>query len=269
MDQNRLGKEVIRSGSSFIARFVAYHPELEAALTRQLNEWDPKASRRIDAARANWAVGTRVSVIGHGTDLTFDPEVDQFSWQGEKHILDFRVGVSESAIGTRDLRFDIYVEDFRLTRIWLPLQVGQDDLGEPQTKTISSPRTAFASYASQDRPRVLDRVAALKIHCGLQVFLDCVSMRPNAKWRQILPDMIFESDQLLLFWSKAARDSEWVDKEWRLAFSRRGIDGIEIHPLSTYDEAELPQELADLAHGADPLMLIRAHEEKLRAGKTR
>ncbi len=52
--------------------------------------------------------------------------------------------------------------------------------------------------------------------------------------------MVLESDQLLLFWSKAARDSSRVDKEWRIAFGHKGIDGIEIHPLSTYEEARLP-----------------------------
>lgn len=251
-------------GSSFTARFVAYHPDLEVDMTRQLNEWDPGSTHRLDAARTNWELGTLVSVRAYGKDLIVVPQVDEFCWQGEKHILNYHVRVGENATGGRDLKFDVYVEDFRLARVWLPLEVGHEATSEPHMKTISSPRTAFASYASEDRPRVLDRVAALEIHCGLHVFLDCVSMRPNAKWRELLPEMVLESDQLLLFWSKAARDSEWVNKEWRLAFGRRGIEGIEIHPLSPYNEAKLPQELADLAHGADPLMVIRAHEARQR-----
>jgi hypothetical protein len=266
----RLGASAPRiaePGSNFTARFVAYHPDLEVALTKQLEEWNSEVPPHLDAARANWKVGTRVSVLVYGEDLTVDPNMDGFYWEGGKHVLDFRVGVSKTAIGERDLKFDVYVKDSRLTRIWMPLQIAHGATGQPQTKTINSPRTAFASYASEDRARVLDRVAALEIHCGLQVFLDCVSMRPNAKWRELLPDMVLQSDQLLLFWSEAARNSEWVDKEWRLAFSHKGIDGIEIHPLSTYDVAKLPMELADLAHGADPLMVIRAHEEVLRAGR--
>lgn len=265
----RLGASAPRSakaGSSFTARFVAYHPDLEVDMTRQLTEWGPTSAHRLDAARANWKLGTQVWVRAYGEDLIVDPQVDEFCWQGEKHILDYRVNVSEKATGGRDLKFDVYIEDFRIARVWLPLEIGQDATGKPYTQTISSPRTAFASYASEDRPRVLDRVAALEIHCGLQVFLDCVSMRPNARWRELLPEMVLESDQLLLFWSKAARDSEWVDREWRLAFGRTGIEGIEIHPLAPYDEAKLPQELADLAHGADPLMVIRAHEAELRTG---
>jgi len=263
----RLGASAPKSvaaGSSFVARFVAYHPDLEAELTNQLKQWAPEATHRLDSARANWELGTHVRVRVYGVGLVVDPEEDEFRWGGEKHILDFRVNVDKDAKGPRDLKFDVYIENLRLSRIWLSLEISTKSAREMQSKTVSSPRTAFASYASEDRLRVLDRVATLEIHCGLQVFLDCVTMRPNAKWRELLPDMVLESDQLLLFWSKAARDSSWVDKEWRIAFKQKGIDGIELHPLSTYEEAGLPRELADLAHGADPIMVIRAHEERIR-----
>jgi len=253
---------IVNPGSSFLTRFVAYHPDLEADLNVQLNQLDPRSTHRLDTARASWEVGTIVKVKVYGENFLVDPEEDEFQWGGEKHILDFRVNVDKSAIGPRDLKFDIYVENLRICRIWMPLDVSGKSSDKIQSKTVNSPRTAFASYASQDRLRVLDRVATLEIHCGLQVFLDCISMRPNAKWRELLPDMVLESDQLLLFWSKHARDSIWVDREWRIAFKQKGIDGIEIHPLlSNYEEAKLPHELADLTHGGDPVMVIRAYEE--------
>lgn len=254
--------EIVNPGASFHANFVAYHPELETELDKQLKQLAPDMAHRLDAARANWEIGTSVKVRVYGENLIVDPEEDEFQWGGEKHILDFRVNVAKSAMGPRDLKFDVYVENYRICRIWMPLEVSSQPSKKLQNKTVSSPQTAFASYATEDRLRVLDRVATLEIHCGLRVFLDCISMRPNAKWRELIPEMVLESDQLLLFWSKAARDSRWVDKEWRIAFKQKGIDGIEIHPLSTYDEAGLPQELAELAHGADPIMVIRAHEER-------
>jgi len=256
--------KAVAPGSSFAAHFVAYHPDLEAEVTKQISELDPKAMHRLDAVRTNWKIGAHVKVKVYGNDLIVDPEEDEFEWGGEMHILDFRVNVGNEATGSRDLKFDVYVENLRLKRIWMPLEVSSKSSDELQKRTVTSPRTAFASYASEDRPRVLDRVATLEIHCGLQVFLDCISMRPNAKWRELLPEMVLESDQLLLFWSKAAMASAWVEKEWRIAFNHKGIDGIEIHPLCTYKEAKLPKELAYLVHGADPLMVIRAHEEQVR-----
>ncbi|MGA1871778.1 MAG: hypothetical protein ACMUJM_24900 [bacterium] len=201
--------KIANPGASFLARFVAYHPVLEAELDKQLNQLDPEVAHR----RTNWELGTRVKVKVYGEKLVVDPEEDEFQWGGEKHILDFRVNVDKNTIGLRDLKFDVYVESYRLCRIWMPLEVSNQPTDKVQSKTVSSPRTAFASYALEDRLRVLDRVATLKIHCGLRVFLDCISMRPNAKWRELLPDMVLESDQLLLFWFQAARDSRWVDKE--------------------------------------------------------
>lgn len=129
---------------------------------------------------------------------------------------------------------------------------------------MSAPSTAFASYASEDRARVLDRVASLEISTGMQIFLDCVSLRPNAKWRELLPELIQSSDQLLLFWSKRARESRCVGDEWEHALKTKGIAGIEVHPLDTYDEAPLPPQLADLVHGSDPLMVLRAHHVRVR-----
>jgi len=257
--------EIVNPGANFLVHFVAYHPDLEIELQKQLNQLASDMTHRLDSARANWEIGTKVKVRVYRENLIVDPEEDEFQWGGEKHILDFRVKVAKRAMGPRDLKFDVYVENYRICRIWMPLEVSYQSSDRMQNKTVSSPQTAFASYATEDRLRVLDRVATLEIHCGLRVFLDCISMRPNAKWRELIPEMVLESDQLLLFWSKAARDSTWVDKEWRIAFKQKGIDGIEIHPLSTYDEAGLPQELAELVHGADPTMVIRTHEERKRS----
>ena len=251
--------------SSFLARFVAYHPDLEDKMSKQLNQWNPQGRHQLDSARVNWKLNTRVKVKVYGEDLVVDPKEDEFCWGGEKHILDFRVHVGKEAKGPHDLKFDVYLEDLRLRRIWIPVEISKDPSDELQSRVISTPRTAFASYSSEDRLRVLDRVAALEIHCGTQVFLDCVSIRPNAKWRKVLPDMILESDILLLFWSKNARNSRWVEQEWRIAFDQKGIDGIEIHPLTPYDKVKLPIELADIIQGSDPLMAHWAIEEQIRS----
>jgi hypothetical protein len=250
------------AGSSFMARFVAYHPDLEAQVLKQLDQLDPGANHRLDHVRAIWKLGTKVKVRAYGKDLAVEPKIDQFCWGGEKHILDFQVTVNGKATGKRVLKFDAYIDGLRVGRIWLEIPIVPGTQGEMQTASASTPRTAFASYSTQDRSRVLDRVASLEIHTGIQVFLDCISLRPNAKWRKVLSEMILGTEQLLLFWSRAARDSHWVSEEWRLAFESKGIDAIEVHPLETYDEAPLPAELADLIQGSDVKMVIRAHEKR-------
>lgn len=257
----------VKPRSRFRARFVAYHGDLEAAVAEQLEALSPGASHELDRGRASWTLGTEVEIHVHGEDLKVHPPKDRFVWGGEKHLLDFSVRVDAPVGESRDLEFEVWVEGFRICRVWMELRIASETSTEHAEVHGQSPQTAFASYASADRLRVLDRVATLETHCGLQVFLDCVSMRPNAKWQALLPEMVLRSDQLLLFWSEAAQRSQWVDREWRIAFEAKGIDGIEVHPLVPYDQAPLPAELAEFVHGNDPMMVIRAHEQLARSSR--
>lgn len=126
--------------------------------------------------------------------------------------------------------------------------------GAVQTAKIEAARTAFASYASTDRDRVLDRVAAVRISAGLDVFLDCLSLHPGEAWKQRLADEIRERDLFLLFWTAAAAGSEWVTWEWQTALAAKGKNGLQVHPLES--GIAPPEQLKDL-HFGDVMMLIR------------
>jgi hypothetical protein len=51
--------------------------------------------------------------------------------------------------------------------------------GQAQTQAVESGRTAFASYSSRDRSWVLERVAAVRISAGRDIFRDCLSLHPG------------------------------------------------------------------------------------------
>src|SRR5215831_19029705 len=106
-------------------------------------------------------------------------------------------------------------------------------------------RATFKSYASQDRIRVLDRLSEIE-RSGVDVFIDCLSLHPGDKWKARLKREICDRDLFMLFWSNHARDSQWVEWEWRTALHYKGVDGIEPHPLDPILEAEPPDELRDL-----------------------
>ena len=95
----------------------------------------------------------------------------------------------------------------------------------------SAARTAFASYSSQDRPRVLDRVATARICAGLKVFLDCLSLHPGESWKPTLKREIKKSDVFMLFWSAEAAQSEWVTWEWRPAPAHKSKRAMAGHPM--------------------------------------
>jgi len=80
---------------------------------------------------------------------------------------------------------------------------------------------AFLSYATPDRKEVLKRAQILKA-AGVGFFQDILSLDPGARWEKEIYRNIDDCDLFLLFWSKAARDSEWVIKEAEYALGRRG-----------------------------------------------
>jgi hypothetical protein len=112
--------------------------------------------------------------------------------------------------------------------------------------------SAFASYASEDRHEVLARLQGMqKAAPWLDVFVDILSLRSGERWEERLNQEISRRDVFYLFWSQAASQSVWVDKEWRSALQLRGIDYIDPVPLAPPDQVPPPKELADLLHFND------------------
>lgn len=108
-------------------------------------------------------------------------------------------------------------------------------------------KSAFASYASEDRNKVLGRIQGmLKLVPGLDIFLDVASLRSGDHWEIRLEKEIRNRDIFYLFWSRAASQSPWVDKEWRTALAIKGINGIDPVPLEPEGIAKPPSELASL-----------------------
>jgi hypothetical protein len=93
----------------------------------------------------------------------------------------------------------------------------------------------FASYAREDIHEVLRRVQVLrhKRLTRLRLFQDILDIDPGERWRQRLHTEIDNCDIVLLFWSTAAHDSEWVRREVRYALARRvtEYDPPEIIPV--------------------------------------
>lgn len=66
---------------------------------------------------------------------------------------------------------------------------------------------------------------------------------------------IDKRDILFLCWSKYARDSKWVDAEWRYAFKNKGPDSIEPVPIDPPGSCPPPDELSR-KHFNDKLLYI-------------
>jgi hypothetical protein len=127
-------------------------------------------------------------------------------------------------------------------------------------------RRAFASYASQDRRDVLRCVQGIQAN-GAKVFLDIVDFRSGQAWEPALYREIDESDIFYLFWSRDAAKSPWVDREWRHALEKRGIDFISPVPLEDPRDAPPPVELQEKHFNDMLLAFIKAEDARLAAAR--
>ena len=117
--------------------------------------------------------------------------------------------------------------------------------------------TAFISYASQDRSRVATIIQGMKkARPDMDIFFDVESLRSGEDWEKALRSEIENRDVLFLCWSRFAKESKWVETEWRYALTNKGLDSIEPIPLVSPAECPPPEELKS-KHFNDKALLYK------------
>ncbi len=91
----------------------------------------------------------------------------------------------------------------------------------PLGKVAHRFKKAFISYATEDRNEVLKRVQMLT-PLRIGYFQDVLHLKPGERWERKLYRHIDKCDLFLLFWSTAAKKSEWVLEEVRYALKHKG-----------------------------------------------
>jgi hypothetical protein len=91
----------------------------------------------------------------------------------------------------------------------------------------------------------------------IEYFQDVLSLPPGQRWERELYRNIDVSNIFMLFWSKAARRSEWVEKEVRYALMRKG--GVDENPPEIVPiilENESPPSYMPEYHFRDPFVFF-------------
>jgi len=213
-------------------------PDAASEAAQLAREMDDTASRRaFKSLEVRVALGTRLTIGLRMPGIFVDDSVQTLVWNRRSEAVQFgltvpadrqpgtvvgTVTVAQDSvpIGHLKFRFEITTHPVETTRV----PVGED---------VRRYAKAFISYASQDRPEVLARVQMLRL-CGIDYFQDILDLEPGDRWEKALFKHIDSCDLFLLFWSRAARESEWVMKEARYALERKhGIEAAppEIHPV--------------------------------------
>jgi hypothetical protein len=214
-------------------------------------------SRVIVGLSRGTVVQVRLEVEGLGID---HPE-GQLVWKGTVASASFPVRAApETIAGTKIGRVTLHTAGVLVAAVRFKLTVAQGDA--PPPAPVPRWRKVFASYAAADRAEVLRRVMVLhRILPRCEVFLDEGSLRAGEDWAARIEQEIEQSDAFLLFWSRNARQSEWVEREWRHALRVRGLDFIMPVLLDDLTEAPPPAELAELHFGDHRLGFLKGKTE--------
>jgi hypothetical protein len=205
------------------------------------------------------AVGTTLDVALSIKGIELEYPSGQVLWDGELGVLMFPCTMPVDALSpTYPGTATFSLEGIPIAQTPFVITVG------PATGTkqaiVTQPRmirSAFASYATGDRPAVLARIQGMqRVAPFLDIFLDVISFRSGDRWEDVIRTEIRVRDVLFLFWSAAASQSHYVDREWRIALEEHGLDGISPVPLETAAVAPPPPELKSL-HFGDWTLAVR------------
>ncbi len=231
----------VEAGRSFVARLVAYVSGEEERAENLLRGSRGRSEPALDQMRCRWPVGTLVDVDLSGDHLEILEPHRQFVWEGEiaEAVFDvnvrqrvseivLRFDVSANGVPTANLRLEVAVKPPAVSPS--PPRAGADVSTSLQYHQARAAASAFASYASADRARVLDGVNTME-SIGIDVFADCLDLHPGEKWKEQLADELKERDLFVLFWSQAASTSQWVSWELDTVLDERGEEVVCVNPL--------------------------------------
>ena len=208
-------------------------------------------------------VDSVIRVTLSSPDVEIEDAEEQQIWRGAYLDFSFAVCLPED-FSKRKVLFtaSVYVNDVIATRLKFAAKCSslfQQKLSVIRSDVLS----AFVSYASQDRSRVAVLVQGIKAaRPDMDVFFDVESLRSGDNWQQVLYEEIRRRDVLYLCWSHYARQSEWVDREWRYALEQKGEEGIQPVAMETPDKCPHPGELGHLHFNDRLLFVIEAEKNR-------
>jgi hypothetical protein len=168
--------------------------------------------------------GAQVEIAFSANGLVVDDPVQNVVWRGEPVYCQFLATIPAGTSGQSFFPVIRVSVDGKLVGP-IKFRLSSDDTAsqptsEPLGDHAGPYRYAFVSYASKDREEVLKRVQMLEV-LKTKFFQDILSLEPGDRWEKKLYENIDRCDLFLLFWSQAAKDSQWVIKEAEYALAHQ------------------------------------------------
>ena len=237
-----------------IIHLIVYEDEYRSVVNGIVHDKEIP-QREIPGGTAEIEDNSVVKIILKSPDFELYYEEERV-WK--RKYIDFAIPIMlPSKLRKKQIMFQavIYINNIIATRLSFVVKCSSF-----RTQKISVSRedilSAFISYASQDRSKAALIIQGMrKARPDMDIFFDVEALRSGEKWEEAIHQEIGNRDILYLFWSNYAKESKWVDTEWRYAYSINGEDGIEPMPLEPAWSCPPPDELKNM-HFNDNLLYI-------------
>jgi hypothetical protein len=232
---------------------------------------DPQAQLRSALQLGTLPEKEEIEVRVSGEGLHLDEPVKTFVWHGRMTPVSFTARVTKEAGARIVARVLVLYRGAPLGSAHFTIDVTEAPASGFREARLARYRTAFLSYASPDRTKVMHHYHLLR-RIGCDVFQDVMDLDPGERWERKLYERIDDTDLFLLYWSSAAAKSEWVRREAEYALARQSEaqgERPDIVPmlLEGPPPPPVPPSLAQI-HMNDPLRYVIAAQEAADATMT-
>ncbi|GBF26035.1 hypothetical protein MnTg02_01071 [bacterium MnTg02] len=218
-------------GATVLVQVFLHIPEQSQRAQQLATTFDDTAKPRMfQSLDLKIKRGAKVDVFLDCQDLHVEMRSQQLTWRGRPEACNFLVTFPDVQ-SARDFFpvIQLSLDGTPIGRIQFKLsavpQLATNTINvAPCGEKAGRYRYAFLSYASKDRKEVLKRAQSLRA-TNIDFFQDILSLDPGDRWENKLYSQIDRCDLFLLFWSKAAAESEWVLKEIEYALDKRRASG--------------------------------------------
>lgn len=253
-------KQIVKGEYSIID--IVMYEEAYRHIVDEIHSQSETETQEKKSGKINVKTEAKIKVVLHSNDIEIEDNEMTGVWQNSYLSFSFPILLPDNYSKKQVLFIaKIFINDIIATRLTFTARCSS--VFEQKINVIREDiLTAFISYASQDRKKVATIVQGMqKARPDMDLFFDVESLRCGENWEKTLFHEIERRDILYLCWSHHAKNSEWVDKEWRYAYSQKGIDGIEPMPIELPEDCPPPQELSG-KHWNDKLLYLIGHSNK-------
>ncbi len=220
-DATAFAPKKLRRGEAELVRISVHQPKDLQAVIRAARTADPRTtgapqSMGIGEVALGASVGVALEVKGADCDGT----LQRRTWEGEP--LDFSFAATADAeVRQVVILARVFVDDAQIGVLAFTRGItGARPKALPDGERVRLKRHkyVFLSYSSHDRETVSAIATAYQM-AGVAHFWDRASLKSGEEWSPRLRREIERADLFHLCWSKAAAQSQWVERETSHALS--------------------------------------------------